>query len=55
MAEGGAERGWMHISSHPLTQGALFVSAIYSGWLNYFPCVHANSNKLGKRKHMSLQ
>lgn len=47
---GGAKR-----SSYPLTQGAVFVSEVLSGWLDYFHCVHVNGNKLRKQKHMSLQ
>lgn len=49
---GGRRREWMHRYSYHITQGV--VSADLSGLLNYFHCVHANGNKLGKLKHMSL-
>lgn len=50
----GGQGRWMHVYSNLFTLGVMFISADLSGLLNYFHCVHANGNKLGKLKHMRL-
>lgn len=50
----GAKEGWWHLQPL-LVQKVMFASVDLRDLLNYFHSVYANSNKLGKLKHMSLQ